>query len=31
MGGIKMSGIGRERGLEGFRAYQQMSVLNIGG
>ena len=30
-GGIKMSGIGRERGLEGFRAYQQMSVLNIGG
>ena len=31
MGGIKMSGVGRERGLEGFRAYQQMSVLNIGG
>ena len=31
MGGIKMSGVGRERGLEGLRAYQQMSVLNLGG
>ncbi len=31
MGGIKMSGVGRERGLEGLRAYQQMTVLNMGG
>jgi aldehyde dehydrogenase (NAD+) len=31
MGGIKMSGIGRERGLEGLRAYQNMTVLNMGG
>ncbi len=31
MGGIRMSGVGRERGLEGLRAYQQMSVLNLGG
>ncbi|MEY2943568.1 MAG: hypothetical protein RLY97_1582 [Pseudomonadota bacterium] len=30
MGGIKMSGLGRERGEEGIRAYQQMSVLNLG-
>jgi aldehyde dehydrogenase (NAD+) len=31
MGGIKMSGIGRERGIEGLRAFQQLSVLNLGG
>ncbi|MBU6266947.1 MAG: aldehyde dehydrogenase family protein [Sphingomonadales bacterium] len=30
MGGIRMSGMGRERGLEGFRAFQQLSMLNIG-
>lgn len=29
-GGIKMSGLGRERGPEGLRAFQQMSVLNLG-
>ena len=31
MGGIKMSGLGRERGLEGLRAYQNMTVFNMGG
>ena len=30
-GGIRMSGLGRERGIEGLRAFQQLSVLNIGG
>jgi len=30
MGGIKMSGVSRERGIEGVRAFQQMSVLNLG-
>ena len=30
-GGQRMSGMGRERGAEGLRAFQQMSVLNIGG
>lgn len=30
MGGIRMSGMGRERGEEGLRAFQQMSVLNFG-
>lgn len=30
LGGAKMSGIGRERGEEGLRAFQQMSVLNLG-
>jgi aldehyde dehydrogenase (NAD+) len=30
MGGIKMSGVGRERGPEGLRAFQQMTVLNLG-
>jgi aldehyde dehydrogenase (NAD+) len=29
-GGQRMSGIGRERGLEGLRLYQQLSVLNLG-
>ena len=29
MGGIKLSGQGRERGPEGLRAFQQMSVLNF--
>ena len=29
MGGIKLSGQGRERGPEGIRAFQQMSVLNF--
>ncbi|MDE2302647.1 MAG: aldehyde dehydrogenase family protein [Sphingomonadales bacterium] len=29
-GGIRMSGLGRERGIEGLRAFQQMSVLNLG-
>lgn len=30
-GGQRMSGIARERGIEGLRIYQQLSVLNIGG
>ncbi|MFV8817943.1 aldehyde dehydrogenase family protein [Haliea sp. E17] len=30
-GGQRMSGIGRERGIEGLRIYQQLSCLNIGG
>ena len=30
-GGQRMSGIGRERGVEGLRIYQQMSCLNLGG
>jgi aldehyde dehydrogenase (NAD+) len=30
-GGQRMSGIGRERGVEGLRLYQQMSCLNLGG
>ncbi len=29
MGGIKLSGQGRERGPEGIRAFQQMSVFNF--
>ncbi len=29
MGGIKLSGLGRERGPEGIRGFQQMSVLNF--
>ncbi|MFM6930980.1 MAG: aldehyde dehydrogenase family protein [Novosphingobium sp.] len=28
-GGIRMSGQGRERGPEGLRAFQQMSVINF--
>jgi len=30
-GGQRASGIGRERGVEGLRIYQQLSRLNIGG
>jgi len=30
-GGIKMSGVGRERGVEGLRIYQTQSCLNLGG
>lgn len=30
-GGQRMSGLARERGVEGLRIYQQLSVLNIGG
>lgn len=30
-GGIKMSGLGRERGVEGLREFQMMTTLNIGG
>ncbi len=30
-GGQRASGIGRERGIEGLRIYQQLSCLNIGG
>jgi aldehyde dehydrogenase (NAD+) len=30
-GGQRMSGVGRERGVEGLRIYQQMSCLNLGG
>ncbi len=30
-GGQRMSGVGRERGIEGLRVYQQVSCLNIGG
>jgi len=30
-GGQRMSGVGRERGIEGLRIYQQLSCLNIGG
>jgi len=29
-GGIRMSGLGRERGVEGLRGFQQISVLNLG-
>jgi aldehyde dehydrogenase (NAD+) len=29
-GGHKMSGIGRERGIEGIRAFQDIQVLNLG-
>ena len=29
-GGIKMSGLGRERGIEGIRGFQQINVLNLG-
>jgi aldehyde dehydrogenase (NAD+) len=30
-GGQRESGVGRERGVEGLRLYQQLSCLNIGG
>jgi len=30
-GGQRLSGIGRERGIEGLRLYQEMTCLNIGG
>lgn len=30
-GGIKMSGLGRERGIEGLREFQMMTTFNIGG
>ena len=30
-GGQRMSGIARERGVEGLRLYQNLSVLNLGG
>jgi aldehyde dehydrogenase (NAD+) len=29
-GGHKMSGVGRERGVEGIRAFQEMQVMNLG-
>lgn len=29
-GGHKMSGIGRERGIEGIRAFQEIQLLNLG-
>jgi aldehyde dehydrogenase (NAD+) len=29
-GGHKMSGIGRERGIEGIRAFQELQVMNLG-
>lgn len=29
-GGLRMSGLGRERGIEGLRAFQQISALNLG-
>jgi aldehyde dehydrogenase (NAD+) len=30
-GGQRMSGLGRERGVEGLRLYQELSCLNLGG
>jgi aldehyde dehydrogenase (NAD+) len=30
-GGQRMSGVGRERGIEGLRLYQQLSNLSLGG
>lgn len=30
-GGQRLSGVGRERGIEGLRIYQQISCLNLGG
>lgn len=29
-GGLGMSGLGRERGVEGLRAFQQMTMINLG-
>jgi len=31
IGGQRLSGVGRERGIEGLRIFQQLSGLNIGG
>jgi len=30
-GGIKMSGLGRERGMEGLREFQMLTTFNLGG
>ena len=30
-GGIKMSGLGRERGVEGLREFQMVTTFNLGG
>jgi aldehyde dehydrogenase (NAD+) len=30
-GGIKMSGLGRERGKEGLREFQMVTTFNLGG
>ena len=30
-GGVKMSGLGRERGVEGLREFQMQTTFNIGG
>ena len=30
-GGVKMSGLGRERGIEGIREFQMVTTFNIGG
>jgi aldehyde dehydrogenase (NAD+) len=30
-GGHRASGLGRERGIEGLRLYQQLTCLNLGG
>jgi aldehyde dehydrogenase (NAD+) len=30
-GGIKMSGLGRERGIEGLREFQMVTTFNLGG
>ena len=30
IGGHKMSGVGREKGIEGFRAFQEIQVMNLG-
>jgi aldehyde dehydrogenase (NAD+) len=30
IGGHKMSGVGREKGIEGFRAFQDIQVMNLG-
>ncbi len=30
-GGVRMSGLGRERGIEGLREFQMQTTFNIGG